>query len=169
MAFEPDQLVLKATYKIPQPESGALPGSEALALLGVLAGAVPLACLGSRGSSRRRAVAVVLLGTALLLSSCLTDLKFYGEVYAEIRFRELEYVGGDAVPTMTVRGLSEEGTAPVWRLSDGIGSYVVDFTVTGTKEDEAGNQIEEKITCMGMADYDVTAEIYENLVVKADP
>ena len=169
MAFEPDQLVLKATYKIPQPESGALPGPDALALLGVLAGIVPLACLGNRGNSRRRAVAAALLGTALLLSSCLTDLEVYGQVQAEIRFRELEYVGGNTVPTMTVRGLSEESTAPVWRLSDGIGSYVIDFTATGTKEDAEGNQIKEKITCTGMADLTVTAEIYENLAVKAEP
>ena len=162
MDLKPDHVLVKTEFVLletPPTSQGTWP--DALPLLGIAIAPLPAAWLGRKRKRWRPALVVLFAG--LLLSACLTDLRVSGTIDSEMRFRKIEYLGGSEVPTLTTQGQRGEAT-PRWRLSEGSGSFDVNFVIVGTKEDEKGNKTEERIICAGPVEYDVSAEIYDDIV-----
>jgi hypothetical protein len=108
---------------------------------------------------------IVLLVCTLTLSACF-DLKIYGDTTSEMSFTKLEYMGGEETAVYGIE--TYPATTPLWQLSGGQASYVVDFKIEVTTEDEEGNEITEIETCAGTAVYKLSAGVFKDVVVQTE-
>ncbi len=160
-----DGVALTTHSTFPQSSSSSLPLSpqtkQAAAGIGLAAIPIlPLAWLGVRRKSRALLAGALLL--CLLAAGCSGFIVMYGTVDSQVTFKTIEQTNNTQLGTITFNG----GSAPegLYRLSDGVAHYTVDFTIGGGVATIEGEEVETS-HCTGTIDTKATGYVYQDLTV----
>jgi hypothetical protein len=142
-----------------------------LTVLTPLAVAAGWARTRGRRGIRRLLLAAAGIGVgALLLTGCL-GFNLSGTSAGEVTFKTLTFEGGTGTPTLTLgletlvgMGASAD-TEPLWILSDGQGTFQVDFTAEASSSDFEGNESRAARRCTGQVVYDMEAALFKDAVL----
>jgi len=149
----------------PQPASSNLPLSpqnKEVATAGIGLAAlpiIPLAWLGVRRKSRAMLAGALLL--CLLVGGCSGFVFLYGTIDSQVTFTTIEQTNNTQPAVITFGGAAPEG---LYRLSDGVARYTVDFTMGGGLASIEGTS-ESSSHCTGTIDVAATGYVYKDLKV----
>jgi hypothetical protein len=161
-----DGVTFVSSSNFPQKQSSSLPRSpfsaETAKNIGLAAAlpVLPLAWLGTRRKSRALLAAALLL--CLLAAGCSGFFFMYGNIDADITFKKVEQINNEQPATVQFGS----GTAPqgLYRLSDGVARYTVDFTIGGGAATIEGESVSSS-HCTGTVDVAATGYVYKDLTI----
>lgn len=160
-----DGVVLTTHTVFPQKAGSRLPLSpqtKQVATAGIGLAAlpiIPLAWLGVRRKSRAMLTGALLL--CLLVGGCSGFVFFYGTIDSQVTFGTIEQTNNTQPAVITFGGAAPEG---LYRLSDGVARYTVDFTMGGGLASIEGTS-ESSSHCTGTIDVAATGYVYKDLKV----
>jgi hypothetical protein len=160
-----DGVILTSHTNFPQSSSNSWPlAPRQYATVGIGLAAlpiVPLAWMGVRRKSR-----VFLAGALMLLllaAGCSGFIVMYGNIDGHITFKKVEQTNNTQPATITFGG-SGAPAEGLYRLSDGVARYTVDFSIGGGVATMEGET--EKIShCTGIMDVEAIGIVYKDLTI----
>ena len=79
-------------------------------------------------------------------------------------FTKVEYMGGQD-PVHISNDMEQSVNTPLWRLSGGFGTFLVDFNTLAVVANPDGTTSEALQHCAGTLEYELIAVIYKDAVV----
>ncbi len=116
---------------------------------------------GWRKGKNPYAILPLFLATFLLVGCFGFGLDMWGTVKTDMELTELEYLGGETIPTVGLDSLPTD--TPLWKLR-GTAVYDVNFYYTATDE----GQDAAVATCTGTATYNIEVQIFKDIVLNLD-
>ncbi|MEJ2746934.1 MAG: hypothetical protein P8183_03315 [Anaerolineae bacterium] len=116
---------------------------------------------GWRKGKKPYAILPLFLAAFLLVGCFGFGLDMWGTVKTDMQFTELEYLGGEAIPTVGLESLPTD--LPLWKLR-GTAVYDVNFYYAATEE----SQDTAVATCTGTATYNVEVQIFKDIVLNLE-
>jgi len=162
-----DGVLFTSHTSFPQPKSSSslpfAPFNGEMAKNVALAAAlpvIPLAWLGRRRKSRALLATSLLL--CLLAAGCSGFFFMYGDISSNITFKKVEQINNEQPATVQFGS----GAAPqgLYRLSEGVAHYMVDFTIGGGAATIEGETVSSS-HCTGTLDVAVTGYVYKDLTI----
>jgi hypothetical protein len=150
-------------------------GPRGLPMVLMLGGLAPLAVVSgwARLKGQRRilhlALGTVAIGAAALLLAGCFGFDLYGTATADVTFKELAFVGGEATLTLgeeALAGGTGSETKPLWTLAGGEATFQVDITYVAVTEDEDGDVLRSTRRCVGpVVVDDMDGAIYKDVML----
>ncbi len=116
---------------------------------------------GWRKGKKPYAILPLFLATFLLVGCFGFGFNLWGTVKTDMQFTELEYLGGETIPTVGLESMPTD--LPLWKLR-GTAVYDVNFNFAATEE----SQDTAVATCTGTATYNVEVQIFKDIVLNLD-
>ncbi|MCB9421136.1 MAG: hypothetical protein H6667_15145 [Ardenticatenaceae bacterium] len=114
-----------------------------------------------RKGKKPYAILPLFLAVFLLVGCFGFGLDMWGTVKTDMQLTELEYLGGETIPTVGLDSLPTD--TPLWKLH-GTAVYDVSFYYAATEE----SQDAAVATCTGTATYNVEVQIFKDIVLNLD-